>query len=152
VADERRERAQARRDYLIAGGMAMAAAVVGILDKGVLWGLPLWAVTAVVALAAAAYARLAYGFMRRDDGESGPTTERMRKMTLIWLILTAVLGVAVLRAPATAFREAGAAGLRARDWVAAGAGVAVVFAACTHAVRFFRGSARRRGPERGGDG
>jgi hypothetical protein len=152
VADEQRERAQARRDYLIAGGMAMAAAVVGILDKGVLRGVPPWAVIAVVALAAAACARVAYGFMRRDDGESGPTVERMRKMTLIWLILAAALGVAVLRAPAAALREAGVEGLRGRDWAAAGAGVAVVLAACTRAVGFFRGSARGRGPERGGGG
>lgn len=146
--DEQRERARAKRDYLIAGAVATAAAVVGIVDQGVLWGMPVWAVAAVVVLAAAAFVRAAYVLMHRDDVDAGPTPERMRKMALVWLILAAVLGVAVLREPAAAFREAGAAGLRARDWAAAGAGVAVVVTACARAVWSFRGWNAKRG----GDG
>ena len=140
MADVQKERAKARRDYLIAGALAMAAAIVGIVDQGAFLGAPLWLVAALMVLAAAACSRVVYSFSRRDDGDTGPTVERMRKVALVWLILAAVLGIAVLRAPATALREAGTAGLRARDWAAAGAGVAIVVAACARAVRAIRGT------------
>jgi hypothetical protein len=131
---QQRARARAKHDYLIAGAMALAAAVVGIVDQGVLARAPLWLVSIVVALAAAAGFRVVYASWRRDDGDAGPTVERMRRMAFIWLILAAVLGVAVLRTPVAAFREGGVSGLDPRDWAALAAGLVIFVAACTRFV------------------
>jgi hypothetical protein len=131
---QQRARTRAKRDYLVAGAMVLAAAAVGVVDQGAFSGAPLWVVSAVVALAAAACFRVVYTFWRRDDGDAGPTVERMRKMAFIWLILAAVLGAAVLRAPLGAFREAGASGLGPRDWAALAAGLVVLVVACARAV------------------
>ena len=119
--------------------MALAAAVIGVVDQGACSSAPLWLVSVIVAVVAAACFRVVYVVSRREEGDAGPTVERMRRMALIWLILAAVLGVAVLRAPLAEFREGGAAGLRARDWAAAAAGLTIVVAAGVRAVRSFRG-------------
>jgi heme/copper-type cytochrome/quinol oxidase subunit 2 len=145
VVEARTQTARAKRDYLIAGGIAVAGAVVAIADQGELRGLPIWAVIAVVVLAAAAYVRAAYGLMRRGEGDAGPAVERLRKMAIIWLVLAVVLGIGVLIGPVSAFREAGAAGLRLRDWATAAVGVAIVVAACVRALRVIRGIAAEAG-------
>jgi magnesium-transporting ATPase (P-type) len=139
---QQRARARAKRDYLIAGAMALAAAAVGIVDQGAFSRAPLWLVLVVVALAAAAGFRVVYAFWRRDDGDAGPTVERMRKMAFIWLILAAVLGAAVLRTPVVAFREGGASGLDPHDWAALAAGLVIFVAACARVVWSLLGSKR----------
>jgi hypothetical protein len=144
LEQERRARLRAKQNYLIAGGMAVAAAALGIVDDGVLAGVPTWLVAIVLALAAAAYVRVARGFLRRDDDETGPSVERMRRMAFIWLALTVVLGVAVVRAPAAAFLEAGAAGLEPRGWAAASIGIALIVAACARAMSSIRGRGAKR--------
>jgi hypothetical protein len=145
------ERRRAKRDYLIAGGLAIAAAIVGVADQGALPGVPIWLAAIAVALAAALFARAAFAFLGRGDEEAGPTVERMRRMAILWLALAALIGVAVFREPFAAFREAGAAGLRARQWAAAACGAAIVAAACVRAVALFRNRGRRPGGEAGGE-
>jgi len=114
--------------------MALAAAVVGIVDQGAFSGVPFWSVLIVVVLVATAYFRVVYALSRRDDGDAGPAVERMRKMAFVWLILTAVLGVAVLRTPVVELREGGVSGLDPRDWAALAAGLVILVAACARAV------------------
>jgi hypothetical protein len=129
-------RARARRDYLFAGATALAAAIVGIADRGMLSEIPIPVAVAAIILAAVVYVRVAYGLLRgRDDDSAAPATERMRRMAFIWLILTAVIGVAVVKDPAASVWEGGAAGLELRDWAAGAAGIAVVVAAIVRAVR-----------------
>ena len=137
---ERDARARAKRDYLISGAIVLAAAVIGIVDQGAFSGARCWLVAAAIVVAAAVFFGVTRVFFRREeDDDAAPTVERMRKMAFIWLILAAVLGAGVLRAPAAALFEAGVAGPRPRDWAAAAAGLAIVVAACARAVLSLRG-------------
>jgi hypothetical protein len=140
VTDESKERSRAKREYLIAGALAMAAAVIGIaFESGGLDGSGRRGELLVVgALAAVMYGRVAYGLLRRrGDDEGAPSAERMNRMAVIWYLLAGVLGAAVLRAPFGAFRSYGADGLVPREWLAGALGLAIVVSAAGRAVVSF---------------
>jgi hypothetical protein len=132
-------RARAKRDYLFAGAVAMAGAVLGIAadstdDVGTGFGAELFV---VAVLAALLYARVAYRLLREGDEDEGPSTERLRKMAVIWLLLAGVLAFGMLRGPFRAFRDGGAGALALRDWLFAAAGAAILAVALVRAVGSF---------------
>jgi hypothetical protein len=129
VADESTERARAKREYLVAGALAMAAAVLGVAfePSDGAGGSQRLELVAIAVLAAVMYGRVAYGLLRRsDDDDSGPNAERMRKMAIIWYLLAGVLGAAILRAPYSVITTSGVEGLLPREWVAGALGVAIL--------------------------
>jgi len=135
--DQTTEKRRAKREYLIAGALAMTAAVIGIAFEssdgdGADRRMELFA---VAILAAMMYGRVAYGLIKNKDGDSEPPVERMRKMAVIWYLLAGVLGAGVLRIPWYAFEAAGGtSGFAAREWLAALIGSAVVLAAVGRVV------------------
>ena len=140
MADESTERRLAKREYLIAGALAMAAAVIGIaIESAEGEGTGRRGELLVVgALAAVMYGRVAIGLLRRgDDDGSGPTVDRMRRMAVIWYLLAGVLGAAAARMPFAALRGYGAASLTPREWLAGVLGVAILAAAAVRVVMSF---------------
>lgn len=149
MTDESNERARARREYLVAGALAMAAAVLAVAFEasGGERGDRRLALLAVAALAAAMYGRVAWGLLRRRDGEPdpGPPADRMRRMAVIWYVLAGVLGAGLIRGPALALRGAGPEALAGREWLAAALGAALVVAAAARVVLFVARARGRKG-------
>jgi hypothetical protein len=149
VTDESTERGRAKREYLVAGALAMTAAVIAVaLEPGGEGGNRRLELLAVAVLAATMYGRVAYGLFRERDEASDSTTPaagRMRRMAVIWYLLAGVLGAAVLRAPFAVWRSSGLAGLLPGEWLAAALGAAIVLAAAGRAVLSIVGGRRGGG-------
>ena len=112
----------AKREYLLAGALAMAAAVIGIaIESAEGEGTGRRGELLVVGLLAAVmYGRVAFGLLRRkDDDEAGPSAGRMRRMAIIWYLLAGVLGVAAARMPNSTFpRRVCRRDCRRGSWIA----------------------------------
>ncbi len=138
----------AKREYLLAGALAMAAAVIGIaIESAEGEGTGRRGELLVVGLLAAVmYGRVAFGLLRRkDDDEAGPSAGRMRRMAIIWYLLAGVLGVAAARMPFAALLGYGPASLTPREWLAGVLGVAILAAAAGRVAVSFVKSRRGEG-------
>jgi len=133
----------ARRDYLFACGLVLLAAVLGAAVPGVDGEpVPGGRVTAIlVALAAVGIFALVALHLRaggRSGADRGLHGSRMRRVALIWLLLAAVLGAAVVRGPALALWSGGPSAPGLRQWLVGAAGATVIVVALIRGLALIR--------------
>jgi hypothetical protein len=133
-----------RRGYLFACGLALLAAVLGVAAPSP-DGEPVpGGRSTIILVALAAVMIFVVAALRLRGVTAGPTAEdvaassRLRKMTLVWLLLAGLLGAAVARAPALALWTGGPAALDARQWLAAAAGAVIAVAALLRGLTLLR--------------
>ena len=128
---------KARKNYLAACSVAVLAAVLGVAfnptdeDGGLAGGAKL-IVVGIVAVGMLGWVVFKLRNMSADTGPDHPT-DRLRKMTFLWLGLAAVLGVALVRVPVMEAVDGRLADLSWRQWGSGASGVVVV------AVAIWRG-------------
>lgn len=121
---------EARKSYLTACSVAVFAAVLGVVfnptddDGGLAGGVRL----IVVGIVGVGMLGWVVFKLRNISADSGPdhSTNRLRKMTFLWLVLAAVLGVALVRVPVVEFADGRLADLSMRQWGSGVSGVLVV--------------------------
>ncbi len=123
----------ARKNYLAACSVAVLAAVLGVAfnpadEAGGLVGGARLIVVGVVAVGMLGWVVFKLRNMSADTGPDHPT-DRLEKMTFLWLGLAAVLGVALIRVPVMESVNGRLADLSWRQWGSGMAGMLVVAAA-----------------------
>ncbi len=123
---------EARKNYLAACSVAVLAAVFGVAfnptdDNGVLAGGVKLIIVGIVAVGILGWVVFKLRNMSADSGPDHPT-DRLRKMTFLWLGLAAVLGVALVRVPVMELIDGRLADLSWRQWGSGVAGIVVVAA------------------------
>ncbi len=121
---------EARKNYLAACSVAVLAAVLGVAfnptdDDGGLAGGVRLIVVGIVAVGMLGWVVFKLRNISADTGPDHPT-DRLRKMTFLWLVLAAVLGVALVRVPVMELVDGRLADLSWRQWGSGGAGMVVV--------------------------
>ncbi len=125
------------REYFTASGIAIATALIGMAGQDDVLGGNLW----VVGLVAAALSAMMYFQTRPRPGESEDESNvpvsRMKKMVLIWYILTIVLAGSFLREVFVA------EDVSAIQWILSGVGLALIGTALIRSISFTRKLTRR---------
>ena len=122
-----------RKNYLAACSVAVFAAVLGVAfnpadDAGGFAGGVRLIVVGIFAVGVLGWVVFKLRNMSADSVPDYPT-DRLRKMTFLWLVLAAVLGVALVRVPAMELIDGRLADLSWRQWGSGASGVVVVAAA-----------------------
>ncbi len=121
---------EARKSYLAACSVAVLAAALGVAFnptnevEGFAGGVKL-IVVGIVAVGILGWVVFKLRNMPPDGGPDHPT-DRLRKMTFLWLGLAAVLGVALVRAPVMELIDGRLSDLSWRQWGSGVAGIVVV--------------------------